>query len=176
MTQANERALKMLSIALEMEEKGRRFYERAVSESGNDLGREIFARLRDDEIVHVDRIKAIYGSLEGGGEWSEEWKRMSPDHGDLGRIFRDLAKQHGPKIRAEADDVRVLNVGIELEAAAVDFYQEHLEKATDPAEREFCEKMIAEERGHHRVLSDMEQYLADPAAFFMELEHSGLDG
>lgn len=176
MTQTNQRALKMLSVALDMEEKGRKFYEKAIAQSKNEMGREIFTKLRDDEIIHVERIRSIYESLEGGSGWSSEWKALQADHEDLGEIFRALAKKHGKEVQTGADDIKALKVGIDFEAAAVDFYTRQKTEAKDDLEREFCEKMIVEERGHHKVLSDMEQYFSDPAIFFMELEHSGLDG
>jgi hypothetical protein len=36
--------------------------------------------------------------------------------------------------------------------------------------------MISEEKSHHAALSDMKLYLSDPAAWFVEQEHPGLDG
>ena len=37
-----ERAVQVLSTALKMEEKGRRYYQRAAAESRNELARRIF--------------------------------------------------------------------------------------------------------------------------------------
>ncbi|MFH1436152.1 MAG: hypothetical protein ABIJ56_10595, partial [Pseudomonadota bacterium] len=67
MSESSKETLAMLSIALEMEKKGKDFYVKAVEKSGNKLTRDMFAKLRDDEDVHVERILGIYGSLEGGG-------------------------------------------------------------------------------------------------------------
>jgi len=67
-------------------------------------------------------------------------------------------------------------VGIDFEMRAITFYQEHLEQATDPLEREFIEQLITEEKSHHTALSDMKLYLSDPAAWFGEQERLGLDG
>lgn len=58
----------------------------------------------------------------------------------------------------------------------VAFYQDHLSKAKDRVEREFIEQMVTEEKSHHAALSDMKLYLSDPAAWFVEQEHPGLDG
>jgi len=38
------------------------------------------------------------------------------------------------------------------------------------------QQMISEEKSHHAALSDMKLYLSDPAAWFVEQEHPGLDG
>lgn len=42
----------------------------------------------------------------------------------------------------------------------------HLNKATDPIEREFTEQMMIEEKGHYNLLVDMKYYLTDPDNWF----------
>lgn len=56
-------AVEMLKTALEMEEKGFNFYEQTIKTCKNPLGTEIFTTLRNDELLHKDRIKAIYKSM-----------------------------------------------------------------------------------------------------------------
>ncbi len=176
MSDAPDRSLQMLSTALEMEEKGKGFYGKAVSTCHTAMGREIFRMLMKDEVMHMDRIRKIYKRLKAGQPWSDEWKSIQSSHKDLGVLFRELASAHGPKITAKTGDIEALDVGIDFELRAISFYQEHLEKATDPLEREFIERIIAEEMSHHTALSDMKLYLSDPAAWFVEQERAGLDG
>lgn len=168
--------MKMFSTALEMEEKGKTFYEKAKGTCHNKLGREIFRILMEDEIVHFDRIKTIYKSLKGARGWSEEWKAMKIEHKDLGQLFRGMALKHGKNIKAETTDLEALNIGIDFELRSITFYEDQLHKATDPKEKEFIKQMIGEERSHHSALADMKYYLTDPASWFIESERVGLDG
>ncbi len=71
-----KRAMKMLSTALEMEERGRAFYQRAVSTCKNDMGKEIFQTLMEDEDVHMVRIRSIYETLSGKQVWSRKLERI----------------------------------------------------------------------------------------------------
>jgi len=176
MTNGQDRSLQMLSEALELEKKGEVFYKEAVSTCQNDLGREIFRMLMKDEGLHMDRILKIYNSLKAGQTWSEEWKSIKPDHKDLGVLFREMASTHGTKITANTSDLEALNMGIDLEVRSIAFYKKNLTKSQDSIERDFIEQMIGEENSHHAVLSDMKLYLADPAGWFFEHEHTGLDG
>lgn len=176
MSDPPDRSLQMLSTALEMEEKGKGFYDKAISTCHNVVGREVFRMLMKDEVMHMDRIRKIYERLKAGESWSEEWKSIQPDHKDLRVLFREMASEHGPKVTSEASDMEALEVGIDFELRAISFYQEHLEKATDSLERGFIEQLIMEEKSHHAALSDMKLYLSDPAAWFVEQEHPGLDG
>ena len=176
MSEDIKRALKMLSTALGMEEKGKAFYQRAVSTCKNDMGKEIFQTLMEDEDVHVDRIRSIYETLSGTQGWSGKWKELTIRHGDLGALFRDMAKKHGSKIVADTSDLEALDTGIDFEMRSVEFYEEQLSKATDPLEKEFIKKMVIEEKGHRAALTDMKYYLSDPAGWFREKERGGLDG
>ncbi|MBL7204883.1 MAG: ferritin family protein [Desulfobacteraceae bacterium] len=159
-----------------MEKEGKEFYKKAVSTCQNELGREIFQMLMKDEGIHMDRILKIYESLKAGRMWPVDWKSIRPDHKDLGVLFRDMASARGTKITANTSDLEALDMGIDLESRSIAFYQGHLSKAGDPLEKEFIAQLIREERSHHAILSDMKLYLSDPATWFVEHEHSGLDG
>ncbi len=176
MSDAPDRTMHMLSTALGLEEKGKGFYSKTVSTCHNAVGKEIFRMLMKDEVVHMDRIRQIYKRLEGGESWTDEWKSIQPDHKELGTLFREIASVHGREVTSEAGDMEAIDVGIDFEMRAITFYQEQLEQATHPLEREFIEQLISEEKSHHSALSDMKLYFSDPAAWFGEQEHSGLDG
>ena len=176
MTATNERAVAMLKTALEMEEKGYAFYEKAIASTVNPLGKEIFTTLAKDETVHVNRIKSIYERLTGSQDWGTDWQSMAIEHTPLTQIFRDLAAKHGKEITAATSDIEAVDVGIDFEQKSVTFYQDELGLATDPVEKRFIEKMVGEERDHFKALSDLKLYLTDPSAYFTEQEHHGLDG
>lgn len=176
MSDSIERSLHMLSTALEMERKGKAFYDEAIATCHNAVGREMFRMLMKDEVVHMDRILKIYEALKAGRAWSDEWKSLKPDHKDLRVLFKEMVSNHGTRITSKTSDLEALDVGIDFESRAISFYQEHLEKTTDSLEREFIEQIINEEKSHHAALSDMKLYLSEPAAWFGEQEHPGLDG
>lgn len=176
MTHHFNRSLAMLSTALEMEEKGKAFYEKAVLTCKNPLGVKIFTMLKKDEDIHVQRIKKTYEQLNTQHTWSEEWKSFGEGHSDLGKVFRDLAMVQGQNITADTGDLDALSVGIEFEFKSVRFYEDQLKVATEPIEQEFIKRLIVEETGHHTALAEMKAFLADPAAWFREQERSSFDG
>ena len=176
MAENNDRAVRMLTAALNLEKKGRAFYEEASTTCGNPLGREIFQMLMKDEVVHMDRIRKIYESLNAGEPWSTAWKEMKVKNRDLRKLFKEWTTRHGGAAGADAGDIEALDVGIDLEGKAVSFYQDHLVGAKDKIECAFIELMIAEERHHYKALTDMKQYLSDPDAWFLESERGAMDG
>lgn len=167
--------MELLKTAMEMEKKGKAFYDKAASTCKNSLGREIFAMLARDEVVHLERISKIYNSLETNAKWTDEWLKIKEAHAPINTMFKDLASKHHTATKADSSDLEALDVGIDLETKAVAFYEKQLGAATDPMEKRFAEKMIAEERSHRAVLVDTKAYLENPAAYFVEMEKPGFD-
>lgn len=171
----NHQLLKILEIALTMEEKGYSFYNQAVNRSGNPLGKAMFGRLRDDELVHMERIKAIVNGLTKGTNWKIEYDKLPSQPQSTNAMFRKLAREHAKNLKPDAGDVEAIDVGLDFETQAVKFYEEHLEQAQDPMEREFILRMIEEEKDHRETCLELKRFYADPAAFFLEMEHPHLD-
>jgi rubrerythrin len=175
MTDENQRACDMLSTALDMEKKGKAFYDRAAQNCESEQVKDVFSMLAEQEVAHIERINRLYESLTGGKGWCElEYK--DGKHPSIGKVFSEMAKKHGADIKTYTTDVEALETGIDLEARSLKFYRERLDEAGDPMEKEFLEKMAAEEKEHHATLSDLKLYLSDPSSWFSEKERTGLDG
>lgn len=172
----SELSLAMLDKALEMEKKGKDFYEKAAASCKNEIGREVFQTLRRDEDIHIARIVDIYNALAKGSAWNAEWKVHSFSHGDLSVFFTDLARKHDAHTTADAGDLAALEIGIDFELGSVAFYEHALTASKDAIERDFIGRMIVEEKTHHTILEDAKLYLTDPSSWFREHERGGLDG
>jgi len=176
MTSPNQCAIDMLATALEMEEKGKAFYKKAMSACLNPQCKEIFSALMEDEVIHTSRIKQIHDTLTSAKCWTRDWEAIKGSQEDLSAIFKDLGKKAGEKIQAQTSDLEAIDMGLDFELASVKFYQDHRAKSTDPLERAFLDQMILEEKDHWKALKDTRYYLADPEGWFIEKERAGLDG
>lgn len=176
MAEGAARSLQMLAAALEKEERGRDFYIKSASTCSNELGKDIFRVLASEEGIHIKRVGEIYSSLEKGKPWTDDWKAYRQQNENLQRLFRERMAKLGPKVKAETGDLEALDIGLQFEQGAIDFYEQEAKRAVDRIEREFIDRMIAEERSHFASLSDIKLYLTDPESWFTEAEHHGLDG
>jgi len=176
MANENQRVIEMLKTALSMEEEGEKFYRKAMDSAKDAMGKGIFETLMKDERIHYERILKIYDTLKEKNAWTGEWKTMDVGHKDVKELFKEMAMQHGKSIETDPGELEALDVGIDFEYKTMKFYEDYLPKAVDPMEKEFIEKMVGEERGHYTALKDMKFYMSDPAAWYQEMERSGLDG
>jgi rubrerythrin len=176
MSNTENRTVQMLCAALEMEEKGKAFYEKALAASRNPLGREIFRTLIEDEIVHRDRIQKIYDSLMKEPGWKQDWERLACPVQDWGTVFRDLAAKFAQSSAADPSDIEAVEIARDFELKSIEFYENHLALSTDPLEQAFLNQMIREEKSHYRALQDTHYYLTDPEGWYIQKEKAGLEG
>ncbi|WP_028574152.1 ferritin-like domain-containing protein [Desulfonatronovibrio hydrogenovorans] len=165
---------KWVCTAIEMEEKGRKFYAEAAKQCVPGLGKDIFSMLRDDEVRHVQRIREIEKALSSGDDPEEAC--VLPDQPmDAGKVFKEMAARSETS-KACAGTLKALNTGIDFELALVKFYEDALERAQGEIEKEFLKKMIQEEKSHYILLTDLNYYYEDPEGWSMGQDRAGLDG
>jgi rubrerythrin len=78
--------------------------------------------------------------------------------------------------KACLDDVVAIESGMELENKSINFFTDHLKQAVTTIERDFLNYIIAEERSHYIILSDLRFYYVDPEHWLMEKGRTSLDG
>ncbi len=171
---SKEKFKNWVCTALEMEEKGKAFYEKALAQCEKGMGKEIFTMLRDDEIRHIQRIKEIEEALDQDKDL-EKACRIDEQPDDLKKVFRDMAAKSLNE-KPCVSTVKALQAGIDFELALVKFYEDALKQAEEDLEKEFLRRMIAEEKGHYVLLSDLNYYYEDPEGWAMGQSHAGLDG
>ena len=167
---ARDRAWQMLSTALKMEEKGRQYYQQAAADSHDEMARRIFQTLADEEEAHLEHLRRIWAEVEGGAFEADGAARLRNEieegllqntTEDLRSFFAQVTRQHTATFRPDTDDLGALDLAIEFEGKAVDFYQSQLDSAEHGLERRFLTLMLAEERGHLEALEDLKRFLTD---------------
>jgi len=170
-----DRVKDFLSSALEMEQRGHRFYLDATKHTDSALAKEIFQILAEEELKHINAFQDIFQSLKAG-KGDDVWLKIPLQSRELDPIFRTLAKKYLKEIKPGASRISALELGMEMEQSSIKFYQERLAQAEGEKEREFLEKIIQEEQEHFQILKDMEFYFTNPEGWFQEKERSSLDG
>lgn len=166
--------LQDLQTAIQMEQDGRKFYEAAARNAKDQGTREIFEYLANGEVYHIKRIQEIYDSLARDPHWEESMCEFSPPVEDPKIFSAALAK--GNMGAGTADDLKALEIGMQMESRSIEFYQRLARQAQDPKERRFLLSLVNEERGHYNFLADYRNYLVDPADWYFIKEMGHVDG
>lgn len=164
-----EKTIDALKYAIQMEIDGKAFYLKSSQESGNDLGRKLLASLAQAEDYHRIKFEHIFGSLSKKQGWPTVDFKI-----DGGRSMRNIFAQELTKkpsqITALKTELDAVQKAQEMEAKSYDFYHARHEQAESVAEREFYELVAAEEREHQLVLNDYDEFLRNPAGWYVKTE------
>ena len=174
MATEQSKTLEGLQLAIQTEIDGREYYRKASQSSDNQLGRQLFQSLATEEDVHRRKFEEIYRAISGKRDWPGT--DFQPDGGKgLRTIFIRATEKMGKDVKAPSTELEAINTAIGLEIKSYELYKSRAQTATYDAERDFYETVAAEEREHHLVLLDYQEYLRDPAGWFVTKEHPSLD-
>lgn len=175
MTTEQEKVLEALQTALLMENDGKECYLQAALGSKNEAGRKLLQSLAGEEDIHRHKLETIYHAISA----DKSWPAVNFDPGRGARIrsaFAGTCEVVGVNVHGAATELDVLDTALEKEKKSYDFYERQAQKAVYEVERDFYDKIAAEEREHELALLDYYEYLKDPAGWFVKTEHHSLDG
>jgi len=168
------KTLEGLQLAIQMEIDGKEYYQKMSQSSDNQLGRQLFQSLAAEEDVHRRKFEEIYQAISSKKAWPKT--DFQPDGGKkLRTIFIRATEKIGTNVKAPSTELDAIKTAIDTEVKSYELYKSRSQTATYDVERDFCETVAAEEREHHLILLDYQEYLTDPAGWFVTKEHPSLD-
>ncbi len=128
-----------IEIAIYREIGARNFYRRISEQIENSEGARKFAQLSEDEEGHRVKLETWFERLVGEG-FSAEKERI------------EQSEIHGIELNERTGALEALNLAIEAEAKAREFYAERAEKTDLPELRQLFTRLSEEEAGHFNLL------------------------
>lgn len=170
-----DKTLKALQTAIQMEIDGKQYYLKAAEASGNELGKKLLRSLAAEEDIHRQKFAHIYKAMREKKAWPVI--DFQPDGGKrLRTILAKATEEMSAKTKAPSSELDAVQTAMDMENKTYDYYKSQGGNATHDAERDFYHTLAAEEREHHLILLDYYEYLKDPAGWFVIKEHPSLDG
>ncbi|MFC1873333.1 ferritin family protein [Chloroflexota bacterium] len=170
-----DKTLKALQTAIQMEIDGKQYYIQASQESGNEMGKKLFQSLAVEEDIHRQKFEQIYEGLRNHKAWPEVDYKPQGGQG-LRTIFAVASEKLGANVAAPVSELEAIQMAMDMENKTFDFYKAQSASADQDSERDFFNGVANEEREHHLVLLDYFSYLKDPTGWFVSKERSSLDG
>lgn len=146
-------SLEILGIAIRSEEEAARFYGRIARGIGNVLVRTRFRHLAEEEGEHRNMLVALYKQLTG-------------DPGEPPRFKGTGNLAEGGSVPEGRDESleTLLELAVQREEQARDFYRKAAEKALDPSGERILHYLADVEEGHaQRLKRELHAYHRDTA-------------
>ncbi len=136
---------KLLTEAMNAEEKARRFYADAANKASSQAGKKLFTELADFEQGHYDRLRDFIEERSTG---------KKTDRQEPAREMSGGSEVEGEFEPNKDEIVKVLSIGIEAEKKAQAKYREIAKMFDDPSSQAIFTAMAEEERKHETILND----------------------
>lgn len=146
----NDAAVIALGEAIKQESDGRAFYSEAAEKASNPFAKAVLSALADDEKDHLKRVREIYETLKNRPGWPTTSAMIARKSGAL-NIFEEKSEKVIESI-SDNDAAKVLKTSLEMENKAEKFYLDRADAASCSAEKEFYEKLAAEEALHCSII------------------------
>lgn len=151
---AQDRILQDLSTAYNTEIAGYHFYTTAAALVEDTKGRAVFSNLAKDELAHIVVVGKIAESLKNGLGWISYEEALAQGFGAAVAASIPFTSDNElvKRLSTNQSDTNAVQIGIEAEEAAVDFYSRLLKEATTPVEKVCLTKLLEMEKGHLKAL------------------------
>jgi rubrerythrin len=163
----------MLKKAIEMEEKGYKFYIDSAKKAEDSVTKKTFEFLAKNEIQHIKIIKAFYKNMAKEDIFpdltpGDIQDQVSEDIMIFARSIKDLKE----KIKPSETDKEALEFAIEFENFGYSYYQKFLKESKDKNLIELLSFLLKEEDRHCKALMNIHTYITDSANWYMYEEGS----
>ena len=162
-----------LLLAIDIEQRGYKFYTEAARATKDPRGRAMFQRLAQDEVRHLDWLTGHKESLEKTGKWKAI--QLTGEALSLGgRVFPKTA---GPRsgVKAKTRELAALSRGMQAEKDSMAFYKELAEAVIDLSGRATFQRLAEEEEKHYLLLQAEHDYLSR-SGFYFDTPEFSLEG
>ncbi|UCH07979.1 MAG: ferritin family protein [Deltaproteobacteria bacterium] len=167
--------LNALEVALNNEMREREFYLNNAKRTKNEVGRAMFQEIADEELEHYERLKQLHETWKKRETWPETVP-LKVKGTVVKDVLVDMVKKTEEMPEKDDDDLKAIRTAIDFEAKGAAYYAEIRDEVADPREKAFFDLLSKIEHEHYASLKDTEEYLTNPASWYVKTEHHGLDG
>lgn len=152
------KALDILKMAILMEKRGHAFYAAVAEKSPDEEIQHIFLTMADEETKHVKFLSEQYVNYEK----QHGFKKVElPDVELEAYATLILSEEMKKKISSAGFEAAAISAAIDFEKRAIEVYSKQAISTSDPNEKALYQWLADWEKGHLKVLSDMDNQLKE---------------
>jgi rubrerythrin len=156
------KTLDILKMAILMEKRGVAFYTNVAAQSSDPEVSNIFKTMAAEESTHVKFLSEQFLSFEKNKEFIYP---DLPDQEADGIVNMVLSEEIKNKISAAGYEAAAISAAIDMEKKAIEVYSTQAETAGNPKEKALFAWLADWEKGHLKLLNDLDNDLKEKIWF-----------
>jgi rubrerythrin len=154
----NSKTVEILKTAILMEKRGYALYSSVAAQTSVEEIRNIFSLMAKEEHLHAEFLSKQLAEVAANNKMAAV---DLPKESDDAMVNMILDKELKKKISAAGYEAAAISAAIDMENNAIRVYSERAESATDPNEKELFAWLADWEKGHHKLLSQLDAELKE---------------
>lgn len=152
----NKKSTEILKTAILMEKRGKAFYEKVAEQASSEEVKKIFSMMAEEEQTHVEFLSKQFASYSKDQKFAKI--DMKADPGVVELILSDNIRK---QISAASFEAAAISAAIDMETKAIEVYSRQAAEATDANEKELYSWLADWEKGHHKILHELNEQLKE---------------
>lgn len=149
----------ILKQAIIMENRGKSLYAKVAEQTKSEDVRKIFDIMAREEQLHIEFLSKQYVSYQKTGKFDKlSTEAAKGDDSIANLVFTDKIKKD---ISGAGFEAAAISAAIDMESKSVEVYAARANEATDANEKELYNWLANWERGHHKLLIDLNRELTE---------------
>ncbi len=149
----------ILKQAIIMEHRGKSLYEQVAKQTNNEDVRKIFATMAEEEQTHIDFLQKQLKHYGEAGRFDKNDLEKAPGHNAIANTV--LTEDMVNEISGSGFEAAAISAAINMENKSVEAYAARAAETNDPNEKELFEWLANWEKGHHKLLIDLNRQLTE---------------
>jgi len=158
-----------IKTAIQMEQEGYDFYQKAAAQTSSEMGRTVFKSLAADELLHLEVFQKMFDEKVGKDEWNN-LVNSGLKYSDIQVFPKDLKRIEGAN--PETNEIDALRIAMDSEKRAIDYYSQIKENSKDSELNEIINEIINQEKNHYQILEG-EFHHINSTGYWFELDYLG---
>lgn len=150
------KSTEILKTAILMEKRGKAFYEKVAEQTASPDVKKIFTLMAQEEQIHVEFLSKQFASYSKDKKFAKVQLKFDAGVADA-ILSGDIKKQ----ISAASYEAAAISAAIDMETKAIEVYSRQAAEATDPNEKELFAWLADWEKGHHKILHELNEELKE---------------
>ncbi len=142
-----------------MEHRGKALYEQVASQTTNEDVRKIFNVMAEEEQTHIDFLQKQLKHYNKEGSFDANQLDNVPGHEAIANTI--LTDEMVKDISGSGFEAAAISAAIDMENKSVEAYSKRAQETEDPNEKELFEWLANWEKGHHKLLIDLNEQLTE---------------
>jgi rubrerythrin len=149
----------ILKKAVIMEARGKALYAKVAEQTSSPDVRKIFSVMAEEEQMHIEFLQKQLAHYRKTGKFDQnELEKASGDDSIANTILTDTIIK---EISGAGFEAAAISAAIDMENKSIEVYAARASEASDPNEKELYDWLANWERGHHKLLIELNKQLTE---------------